>query len=94
MREIADLARALAPSKERLEETTAQGAAFAAEARVRSGTSDEATHRGTRILCASDPETAAALARECRDAARGDAEPYLAWRRELAARLRRTGDAA
>jgi hypothetical protein len=64
----------------------AQGAAFAAECRVRAGLVVPHNEIATRVLCGCDPRQAARIARDCRpDPAVEGAEPaYETWRRAVA----------
>ncbi|MBB5920880.1 hypothetical protein FHR81_001918 [Actinoalloteichus hoggarensis] len=64
----------------------AQGAAFAAEARVRAGLVVEHTGVATRVFCAADPDGAADVSRAARPApSTSEAVPaFETWRRRIA----------
>ncbi|MCI0383201.1 DUF1702 family protein [Streptomyces sp. CNQ085] len=70
----------------------AQGAAFAAEARDRAGTTIAHTHLATRVLCGTTPERAARVCVDRRPAHSGhDGVPsYETWRRDIAAEIAST----
>jgi hypothetical protein len=67
----------------------AQGAAFAADARVRAGIVPAHSALATHVLCGVTPEDAARLTRESRpaDQAEGELPAYEVWRRRTAAQL-------
>jgi hypothetical protein len=64
----------------------AQGAAFAAEARVRAGLVLPHTATATRVLCGTTPEHAARITQDVRAGLhdRPDASAYQTWRRRIA----------
>ncbi|MTE22487.1 DUF1702 family protein [Streptomyces sp. TRM43335] len=70
----------------------AQGAAFAAEARDRAGTTIAHTHLATRVLCGTTPERAARVCLDRMPAPgdHGDVPAYERWRRDIAAELAST----
>jgi hypothetical protein len=67
----------------------AQGAAFAADARVRAGIVPAHSALATEVLCGATPEEAARLTRDSRPAATagGPLPAYEVWRRQTAAQL-------
>lgn len=67
----------------------AQGAAFAAEARVRAGLVIPQTEVATEVLCGTDPETAARVSVEARPArvSNGAVPSYELWRQRTADEL-------
>lgn len=70
----------------------AQGAAFAAEARDRAGTTVAHTHLATRVLCGTTPERAARMCidRMPAQSGHGDVPAYETWRRDIAAEIAST----
>jgi enediyne biosynthesis protein E3 len=70
-------------------DSLAQGAAFAADARVRAGAVPEHSALATEVLCGATPEDAARLTRDARPAeeAEGDLPAYEVWRQRTAAQL-------
>ncbi|WP_225850069.1 DUF1702 family protein [Streptomyces sp. HPF1205] len=84
-RELKDLAERAA----RYRPQVAQGSAFGATARVEAGLVVAETGRATRLLCGSDPETAAAVCARTRPVPVVDhGQPaYETWRTRIAAEL-------